>query len=34
MFVIVNYTSDTYWVTAKIRIKFRPPKFRINLDQI
>ncbi len=25
---------DTQWVTAKIKSKFRPPKFRLYLDQI
>jgi hypothetical protein len=26
--------NDDYWVAAKIKIKFRPPQFRLYLDRI
>ncbi len=32
--VLHTYVLRVQWVTVKIRIKFRPPKFRIYLDQI
>ena len=28
------YLWWNYWVAVKIRLKFRPPKFRIYLDRI
>jgi hypothetical protein len=34
VFELADADNNNQWVTAKIRIKFRPPKFRIYLDRI